>query len=116
VKIKHIKKTKDFAEVLNNSEKIRGKKLTLYLQQGAGAEELRVGIVVSKKVAPLAVKRNYTRRLIYTFFREHGDSWKNGVKVVVRVVKDIRGTKKKALSKEIREELDSLTQKAGIKK
>lgn len=32
---------------------------------------LQVSVVVSKKVAPLAVRRNYLRRRTYSFFRDY---------------------------------------------
>ena len=55
---------------------------------------MRIGITVSKKIAPLSVTRNYARRIVREVFRQHADQFA-GLDLVVRVQKPFP---KKALS------------------
>ena len=114
MKIKHILKSKDFAEIIKSGEKVRGRTITLYVKRGGKEKEAGIGVTVPKASAPLAVKRNYVKRRIYAYFRERGFR-EQGLKVIVRVVSNIRDLKKKPLSKEIKNELETLAEKAGIK-
>lgn len=115
MKIKHIVRSTEFAEIFKTGERTRGKTVSLYVKRGGEEEGPAVGIAVSKKAASRAVRRNYIRRLIYAYFREHAELLEKGVKVVVRAAGDLNGSGKQALSRVIREELGSLTKKAGIR-
>ncbi|MFC1479991.1 ribonuclease P protein component [Candidatus Omnitrophota bacterium] len=115
MKIRHILKSKDFADVFSSGKKLKGQTLSLHIKRCASEEGISVGVVISKAMAPLAVKRNYIKRRIYTFFRDRGASLKKNVKVVVRLSRNVRDEKKRPLSRVLSEELESLTEKAGIK-
>jgi ribonuclease P protein component len=60
----------------------------------AVTERARIGITVSKKIAPLSVTRNYARRIVREAFRRHAGAFA-GLDIVVRVQKPLP---KKALS------------------
>ncbi|MFH1552901.1 MAG: ribonuclease P protein component [Candidatus Omnitrophota bacterium] len=114
MKIRHILRSKDFADIFSSGKKLKGKTVSLYSSRSASEEGISVGVVVSKAMAPLAVTRNYIKRLIYAFFREKDASLAKNFKVVVRLIRNVRGQSKRPLSKELREELERLTKKAGI--
>ena len=111
MKIRHILKSSDFAEILKSGERFKSKLVSIYLERGTGSKTLNVGIAVPKKCAPKAVTRNYLRRLIYAYFREAGGSWAKGARIVVRISSNVAEIKKKPLSKEIRESLETIARK-----
>ena len=114
MKLAHIKKSKEFAEVLENGGRTRGKALFFYLLPSSDKEELRVGTIVAKKFVRKAVRRNYIKRIIYTFFREHLADTQKGTRVVVRVARGLKAGGKKTIAQAVREDLDSLSRKNGI--
>ena len=115
MKIKHILKTKEFADILGSGERTRGKTLAVYVRREKSAEDsLAIGVVVSKKFVPKAVTRNYIRRVIYASFRESGFSPEGGVSIIARAIRTLGRDGKKSLSKEIRAEIKTLTSRAGI--
>lgn len=116
MKIKHILETKEFTDIFKSGEKVRGKTLCLYYKKKGNTDDLFVGVAVSKKFVKKSVTRNYIKRLIYSFFRDSDISRDKCLKTVIRVTRKIDKMKKKPLSKEIREELATLTLKAGISK
>lgn len=54
----------------------------------ASSNHARIGITVSKKIAPLSVSRNYARRIVREVFRRHADDFA-GLDIVVRVQKPL---------------------------
>jgi ribonuclease P protein component len=108
VKIKHIKRSADFVSVIKSGKRLTKGRISLSFTKSPGPGGLAVGIVISKKTEPLATRRNYMRRLVYSFCSEKADMIKNGVMAVVRVDKSTRGIKKKSLSAEIKEALGQL--------
>ena len=114
VKIRHILGSKEFADVLKNGKKTRGKIIFLYSKECAAEERLSVGVVISKRVVPQAVKRNYLRRLIYAYFRETEKVYKKGKQIVVRVMRNTQNMQRKSLGKAVKEELDILTKKQPL--
>lgn len=116
MKIKHILKSVEFAEILKNGLKANGRKMALYVLDKRSTEEPAVGIIISKKMVPNAVRRNYIRRRIYAFFSDEGRCLKRGRDTVIRVSASLKAEKKKALAQLIREELGALVDKAGIEK
>lgn len=115
MRIKHILRAKDFADIVKNGEKTRGQTLALYVKRGKGEEKTSVGVIISRGFAPSAVKRNHIKRLIYSYFQDNEQSWRRGIKVAVRLVRDVRRLKRKPLSQEVRRELEILAKKTGIK-
>jgi len=114
VKIRHILRAKEFSDILRSGRRVRSKTVFLSVKRGSGERGLSVGIIISKKVAPKAVRRNYIRRLIYSYFRDYSDVREQDVEIIARVIRDVQSLKKKPLSKLIRGELGILIERAGI--
>jgi len=114
VKIKHILKAAEFAEILGKGRKYRGKAIAIHTIKTADPKDLAIGLIVPKKQAPKAVTRNYIRRVIYAFFRDNIAENRKGGKIVVRVTDSLADLKKKPLSGYIKEELKALVKKAGF--
>ncbi len=115
MKIRHILKAKDFADIVKSGERARGRTLALYVKHGSGEEKTSVGVVVSKEFAPSAVKRNYIKRLVYSYFQDREQPLSQGIRVVVRLIRDVKELRRKPLSQGIRGELEALAKKIGIK-
>jgi ribonuclease P protein component len=75
-----------------------------------------MGAAIAKKFEPSAVKRNYIKRVINAFFREHGEEIRKKYKIIVRLGRSTRDIKKRTLSRELRNDLKALLEKAGILK
>ena len=116
MKIEHILSKQEFAAVFEGGKKVSGRKVSLYILRETGRRKISVGIVISKKQVPGAVKRNYLRRLIYAYFRANAGTVENDVKVIVRVTGTLGKEKRASTSKIVTTELEELTQKAGIRK
>ena len=63
-----IVKTDDFSSVFNLRKRIANKHLVMRYRPNAYASA-RLGLIVSKKTAKLAVQRNYMRRVMRELFR-----------------------------------------------
>jgi ribonuclease P protein component len=61
-------KTDDFSSVFNFRKRISSQYLAMHYQPNA-LQRPRLGLVVGKKTAKLAVNRNYMRRVLREFFR-----------------------------------------------
>ncbi len=61
-------KTDDFSSVFNFRKRFSLKYLVMHYQPNS-FERVRLGLVVGKKTAKLAVSRNYMRRVLREFFR-----------------------------------------------
>ena len=61
-------KTDDFSSVFNFRKRISLKYLAMHYQPNA-QQRPRLGLVIGKKTAKLAVSRNYMRRVLREFFR-----------------------------------------------
>ena len=108
MKIRHLRKSEEFAALVKGGRKARSGTLTVYVGPGRPGEDLTVGIIISKKSIPKAVKRNYLRRVIYSYFQTDAHKWQKGKKVVVRVNPPGQIKGKRSLSRRIRDELDGL--------
>ncbi len=116
MKTEHVKKTKEYLDILKNSKKWSGKLICLYCQQAESQEQpfVRIGTIITKKLAPAATQRNHIKRVIYGFFNDRKNFLVPGTLNVVRLVRSARDIPKRLLSKELREELEKLTMRAGI--
>lgn len=112
MKIRHLKKRAEFAEVLENGERRRGETLLLYSERRGERGLVGVGVIVSKAVAPLAIVRNFTRRAIYAFFRNEAENVPAGTRVVVRLTGKLRDKSRKQIGRAIRADLERLINKA----
>ena len=61
-------KTDDFSSVFNFRKRISTQYLAIHYQPNS-QQRARLGLVVGKKTAKLAVSRNYMRRVLREFFR-----------------------------------------------
>ncbi len=68
VKLAKMIKTDDFSSVFNFRKRISTEHLAIHYQPNMH-ERARLGLVVGKKTAKLAVSRNYMRRVLREFFR-----------------------------------------------
>jgi ribonuclease P protein component len=70
VKQAKIIKTDEFSSVFNFRKRISSQHLAIHYQPNI-QQRARLGLVVGKKMAKLAVHRNYMRRVLREFFRTH---------------------------------------------
>jgi ribonuclease P protein component len=78
-------KTDEFSSVFNFRKRISAKFLVVHYQPNITTHP-RLGLVVGKKIAKLAVDRNYMRRVLREFFRIQQHAI-NHVDLVIRVQK-----------------------------
>lgn len=105
MKIKHICNSSEFKTIIKSGKKLQGEVLSFYYQLVEGEVGVFVGVVVSKKVAALAVVRNYVKRRTYSFFNYEQINPINGQKVVVKVKTDIKNFNRRELSKKLLKDL-----------
>ena len=113
VKMRHITRSGDFADIFKNGEKISNKLLSLYIKPGGPEKDLFVGVVLPSKFAPMAVQRNYIRRRIYAYFQIHKQRWGQGTRLIPRLARDVSAKRKKDLAEQIEKELENTTQSAN---
>lgn len=116
MKIERVKKTKAFLDILANGKKWQGKLFSLHCKQDDGQKRPCIGSIITKRRAPKATQRNYIKRIIYAFFHTHKHSLKPGSASVIRLIRDVRGIKKRSLAEKVRLELSELSVRAGIMK
>lgn len=92
-------KTDEFSSVFNFRKRIAGKFLAIHYQPNT-LKHARLGLVVGKKVAKLAVHRNYMRRVLREFFRTQQYEI-NHVDLVIRVQKKFDKTDFDSIKQEI---------------
>ena len=114
MKIKHIKKSSVFADIIKNGEKVKEKSIALYFFKRTDEAIPQIGVVISKKAVQKAVTRNYIRRLIYAYFINESEISDKNVKLIFRITRSLRGITRKPLSQTIRKELGILINKAKI--
>jgi ribonuclease P protein component len=95
-------KTDDFSSVFNFRKRISMQYLAIHYQPNLH-QRARLGLVVGKKIAKLAVNRNYMRRVLREFFRTQQHDICH-VDLIVRVQKKF--TKVDFI--QIKQEFDSL--------
>ena len=95
-------KTDEFSSVFNFRKRISAKFLAVHYQPNT-LEHPRLGLVVGKKIAKLAVHRNYMRRVLREFFRTQQHVI-NHTDLVIRVQK----TFEKKDFVQIKQEFDAL--------
>ena len=61
-------KTDDFSSVFNFRKRISAQHLAIHYQPNS-LQQARLGLVIGKKIAKLAVSRNYMRRVLRELFR-----------------------------------------------
>ncbi len=78
-------KTDEFSSVFNFRKRISGHYLIVYYRYNQITHP-RLGLIASKKVASLAVQRNYMRRVLRELFRSQQSKLGN-VDIVIRIQK-----------------------------
>ncbi|MFH1310544.1 MAG: ribonuclease P protein component [Candidatus Omnitrophota bacterium] len=111
MKIKHLLKAKDFADIMKNGKRIRGETLCLYELETSDADQAAVGVTVPKRFVPKAVTRNYVKRVVYAYFGRNKEKHDGNKKIVIRVHDTIKKNPRKIFARGIRKELDFLTKK-----
>lgn len=85
MKIKHVRKSAEFADIIRNGGKFKERRLTVFFRKNVSSGSLSVGVVISKKTEPLATRRNYMRRVIYSVCDENAFLFRKKTEIVVRV-------------------------------
>jgi ribonuclease P protein component len=98
-------KTDDFSSVFNFRKRISTQYLILHYRPNAN-EQARLGLVVSKKTAKSAVRRNYMRRVLRELFRLQQHEF-GAMDLIIRVQKNFS----KADFMQIKQEFDVLMTK-----
>ena len=110
-----IVKTDDYSSVFNFRHRISGKFLVIHYQYNV-LPWARLGIVTTKKITPLAVDRNYMKRVIREFFRKdrYGAGLAN-IDLIVRTQKTFNHADFLTIKKEFEELLLQLSRRTGTK-
>jgi len=103
-----ILKTDEFSSVFNFRKRISAQYLCFHYQPNA-SQRVRLGLVVGKKTAKLAVSRNYMRRVLREIFRTQSHQLTN-FDLVIRVQKKFEPVN----FMQIQNEFDSLIAKLVI--
>ncbi len=84
-----LRRREDFAKIYANGDRFRGKYLLLRILATQDEPDIKIGIVVSKKVSKLAVSRNRFKRQLRAIFRQLLSQLKaqlkSGLQIVVTV-------------------------------
>lgn len=111
MKIKHVRKSAEFAEILRNSGRIKENGLTVFYRRHFSPGSLSVGIIISKKVVPLATDRNYLRRVIYGTCGDIAFGFHEKTEIVVRMDSAITARGRKERYKKLKESLENALEK-----
>jgi ribonuclease P protein component len=108
--------TDDYSSVFNFRHRISGKFLVIHYQYNALSWP-RLGIVAAKKITPLAVSRNYMKRVIRELFRTHRrhNVGLANIDLIVRTQKTFIHADFLTIEKEFDELLLQLSERTGIK-
>lgn len=105
-------KTDDFSSVFNFRKRINTPYLAMHYQPNAH-QRPRLGLVVSKKIAKLAVSRNYMRRVLRELFRLKQHEICH-VDLIIRVQKKYNKRDFKQIKQEFDILITKLNQRVGL--
>ncbi len=105
-------KTDDFSSVFNFRKRINTPYLAMHYQPNAH-QRARLGLVVSKKIAKLAVSRNYMRRVLRELFRLKQHEICH-VDLIIRVQKKYSNRDFKQIKQEFDMLIVKLNQRVGV--
>ena len=111
-KLVMIRKTDEFSSVFSFRKRYSSKHLIVYYTPTEQAIA-RVGFVVSKKVAKLAVDRNYMRRVLREFFRLHQHEI-CPVDIVIRVHEKFSNVNFVIIKQQVEESIIKINQRINI--
>lgn len=106
MKIKHIRKSADFAEITRNGGKIKESSLTVFFRKHCSPGSLAAGLIISKKTEPLATLRNYIRRVVYAICSEKASRFDKKTDIVVRIDGKNKMSGRKKLYSRLKEDLE----------
>lgn len=106
-----ILKTDEFSSVFSFRKRVAGSYLAIHYQENAFGHP-RLGLVVGKKLAPLAVDRNYMKRVLRELFRTHPME-SMSLDLVVRPQKPFNPINYSEIAQEFVMLLDKLSRKAN---
>ncbi len=115
MKIKHVRKSAEFAEILKKGEKIRKGWITAFFRICPEISRLSAGVIVSKKTEPLATGRNYLRRIIYAVCGEKADRFKRKTEIVVRLDGPVKNKSRKEIYGALRNDLTDVLERISEK-
>lgn len=93
-----------FAPVLRGSRKLRGQGAVVHIAPGRAGVS-RLGVALTRRVAPSAVHRNRIKRMLRELFRRHPSKFA-GLDLVVALREPAGGVAWEALASEVRALLD----------
>lgn len=99
LKRQRLTKADEFSSVFSLGRSIHSRYLQIIIYHNA-LTYARMGLVVSKRVARQAVKRNYMKRVIREYFRHHEKELGN-IDLVVRVKRPFGWIDREAIAKEL---------------
>ncbi|MEE9332382.1 MAG: ribonuclease P protein component [Methylophilaceae bacterium] len=117
-KLVMIRKTDEFSSVFGFRKRFSGAFLIVHYRPNKTTSEVlsvRVGFVVAKKVAKLAVDRNYMRRVLRELCRQEL-SVLNHVDVVIQVKKPFKSSNFLSLKQELATLLDKIQHQVVLEK
>ena len=102
-------KTDEFSSVFNFRKRISAQHLVMHYQPNV-LQHPRLGLVVGKKTAKLAVSRNYMRRVLRELFRLHQHEISHA-DVILRIQKKFTAVE----FNQIKQEFDTLVAQLNLK-
>lgn len=99
LKRQRLTKADEFSSVFSLGRAVQGRHLQVFISPNV-LDHARLGLVVSKRVARQAVKRNYMKRVIREYFRLHTNAL-SGIDMVVRVKRGFARQDKEAIAQEL---------------
>jgi len=98
-KYRSLKKADEISSVFDLKQRISCGHIVMHLRENQ-QQLTRCAIMVSKKVAQLAVARNYMRRVVKQFVRDRQNEF-SGLDLVIRVVRPFTREDHAAVNKEL---------------
>jgi ribonuclease P protein component len=111
VKIRHLRTSKEYEELLACCGKFRGKAVIVYHSLSPEETEYRIGTILTKKITPRAVDRNYLKRIIYGYFSKEKENIRKGNKIAIKLYNKLEGLKRSEKRTAIYSDLDLFMKK-----
>lgn len=99
LKRQRLTKADEFSSVFSLGRSIHSRYLQMVIHHNT-ISYARMGLVVSKRVARQAVKRNYMKRVIREYFRRHEKELSN-IDLIVRVKRPFGWVDRETIAKEL---------------
>jgi ribonuclease P protein component len=116
VKLEHLKKKEEFDRIFNEGKRARGKAVALFYAMSGSPFPAKAGVAITKKMVPLATRRNYMRRVVYSTLEKNKEKIALGAEIVVKIIRPFEDITRRETGKSIAEDLLAVAGKAGILK